>query len=404
MFLLYNKLNIINLVSKSLERRLLFMIEIKQVTTKRQLKKFIQFPVKLLNHIEAFTPYIYEDEMDNLRPKTNPAFSYCDVRLFLAYKDGKIVGRIAAILNHRTNEKYNEKRIRFNRIDMIDDFEVTKALIKAVADFGKQFGMEEIVGPLGFNDQDKEGLLIAGFEYHNMFVTFYHPPYYVEHFRKLGFVEDAIWNEYRIEIPKEVPPRLSKLANFTKRTTGVKFLEFKNKRYLKKHQRRYILEALELVDLAYADLYGYIPNNPEQLEVLVDQYIPLVDLDFVSIIVDENDKVIAMGLMIPTPVFALKKHNGKLLPFGVFSVLRALKKSDVLDMLLVAVHPDYQKTGVITLIFERSIENAIKRGIRYAETGPELVTNVDMTSLWKHMNPNQHKKRAAFIAPITLLD
>ena len=294
--------------------------------------------------------------------------------------------------------------MRFNRIDMIDDIEVTKALIRAVAEYGKAHGMNELVGPLGFNDQDKEGLLIEGFEYHNMFVTFYHPPYYVEHFRKLGFVEDAVWNEYRVYIPEAMPERLSKVAEFTRKKSNLRLLEFTNKRYLKKHQIHYVKEAIELVDETYKDLYGYIPNDPAQIDQLVGQYIDLVHIDYVHIVLDENDKVVGFGLSIPTPSFALKRSKGKLLPFGWIGVLRALKKEKVLDMLLVAIKEEYQKTGILSLIYEQSINNAIKNGIKYAETGPELVTNEAVNSMWKILDHKRHKRRAAFVAPITLLD
>lgn len=380
------------------------MIEIVEVTNKRLLRKFINFPVKLFKDVEEFTPYIFEDEMENLDPKRNHAAVYADFVLYLAYKDGEIVGRICGILNKRTNEKYNEKRMRFNRIDMIDDIEVTKALIRAVAEYGKAHGMNELVGPLGFNDQDKEGLLIEGFEYHNMFATFYHPPYYVEHFRKLGFVEDAVWNEYRVYIPEAMPERLSKVAEFTRKKSNLRLLEFTNKRYLKKHQIHYVKEAIELVDETYKDLYGYIPNDPAQIDQLVGQYIDLVHLDYVHIVLDENDKVVGFGLSIPTPSFALKRSKGKLLPFGWIGVLRALKKEKVLDMLLVAIKEEYQKTGILSLIYEQSINNAIKNGIKYAETGPELVTNEAVNSMWKILDHKRHKRRAAFVAPITLLD
>ena len=294
------------------------MIEIKEVSNKSMLKKFIDFPTKLYKNSPYFTPYLFEDEIANLEPGKNPASKYCDFKLFMAYKDGKLVGRICGIINHFSNTKYNQKRVRFNRIDMIDDIEVTKALIKAVENFGKEHGMTEINGPLGYSDQDKEGMLIKGFDQLNTFMTFYTYEYYVEHMKKLGFKKDVTWKEYKIQIPKEVDPRLRKAAKFVAKKYGFHLQNIKSKRQLSKD---IVIEVLKLTNVCYENLYGYVPIDETQMVHLAAQYIPLINLDYLCLVRDENDKLVAYGLMIPTPVRALKKHKGHLYPFGFIDFL-----------------------------------------------------------------------------------
>lgn len=373
------------------------MIEIKEVTNRRMLKQFIDFPAKLYKDCPYFTPYLYEDEIDNLVPGKNPASKYCDFKLFMAYKDGKLVGRICGILNHFSNSKYNQKRIRFNRIDMIDDIEVTKALIKAVEDFGKENGMEEINGPLGYSDQDKEGMLTKGFDQLNTFMTFYTHEYYVEHMKKLGFNVDVTWKEYKIFIPKEVDPRLKKASQFVQKKYGFHLQKIKSKRQLTKDV---IVEVLKLTNVCYAHLYGYVPIDEKQMMHLADQYIPLINLDYLSLVRDQDNKLVAYGLMIPTPVRALKKHKGHLFPIGWIDFLWDLKHAKVLDMLLVAVDPQYQSSGVMSMIFEQCIENALKNGIEHAETGPELEYNTNVQSLWKMFETENHKERVCWLKKI----
>lgn len=372
------------------------MIVVKEVKGKRMLKQFIEFPVKLYKDCPYFTPYLYMDEVNNLTPKKNPASKYCDFKLFLAYKDNKLVGRICGILNHFANEKYNQKRIRFNRIDMIDDIEVTRALINAVMEYGKEKGMSEINGPLGYSDQDKEGLLTKGFDQINMFVTFYTHEYYVRHLKELGFVVDATWNEFKIYIPNEVPKLITRMADRVREKTDFKLLEVKKKSELKP----YVKEVLRLNNLAYKDLYGYVPIDDNQIELLASQYMPMINLDYLQIVVDSNNKVIAYGLMIPSPARALKKTKGHLFPFGWIRFFKALKNAKTLDMLIVAVHPDYQNQGVHALVFEKSILNAIKNKVEYAETGPELNTNLNIQGLWRMFEHENHKERCCFIRKI----
>lgn len=372
------------------------MVEIKEVKGNRMLKKFIDFPHRLYQDCPQYTPYIYEDEIANLKPGKNPANQHCDFKLFLAYKDGKIVGRVCAILNHYSNEKYQQKRIRFNRIDFIDDFEVSSALIRAVEQFGKENGMVEINGPLGYSDQDKEGMLSKGFEYDNMFVTFYTHPYYIEHMKRLGFVVDATWKEYRVYVPEKLDERLEKFSDSILKRFHLHLVHFTKKSQLKP----YIKKVLSLTNVCYAHLYGYVPINEDQMDHLANQYVPLINLDYLPIICNEKEEVIAFGIMIPTPVYALKKCNGHLFPIGWYSFLKALKNEKILDMLLVAINPEYRNKGLSAPIFVNVIKNCIKNGVKYAETGPELETNSQVQALWKTFKTMQHKERVCFIKPI----
>ena len=372
------------------------MITIKEVKTKKDLRKFIQFPNQLYKDCPYFSPCLYMDEMNCLNPKKNPASKYCDFKLLLAYKDKKIVGRIFGIINHHANQRYNQKRVCFNRIDMIDDIEVTKALIQAVENWGKENGLVEINGPLGYSDQDKEGLLIKGFDQMNMFITMYSYPYYVDHLKQLGFVEDAFWNEYKIMIPQTVDPRITRIARHVEKKYKLKIVHLKSKREIK----NYVIEALHLVNRCYKDLYGYVQIDDNQIRHLAAQYVPLINLDYLQLVETEDHRIIGLGLMIPSPALAAKKIKGRLFPFGFIPFLSALKHSKVLEMLFVAIDPEYQNKGVNSLIIEEAIQNAIQNGIQYAETGPELEDNIAVQSLWKTFDAINHKKRCCFLKPI----
>lgn len=374
------------------------MITIREVTSKKLLKTFIDFPSKLYQHNPYFTPYIFEDEMNNLTPSKNPASDYCDFKSFLAYQNGRVVGRVTAIINRFSNEKYQEKRIRFNRIDFIEDYDVFLALMKAVSSFGRMHGMTELAGPLGYSDQDKEGLLTSGFEEMNMFVTFYTAPYYVTFFERYGFKKDATWNEYQIKVPQKIPDLLVRISQRVMERNNLHLVRVKNKRF--RTLAPYIKKIFRLMNITYDHLYGYVPVKEELMDMLAKQYIPLVNLDYIQLVCDKDENLIAFGLMIPSPVKALKKHRGHLFPFGFLSFFKELKQSRVLDMLLVAVDPQYKDSGVLSLIFVDALTNAIKNKIEFAETGPELLTNQHVQSLWKHFEHRQHKTRSAFVRAI----
>jgi hypothetical protein len=374
------------------------MVTIHVVRTRKELKKFIDFPSFLYQNNPFFTPYIFEDELNNLDPKKNPASSYCDFKLFVAKIGDKMVGRVAAIINRFSNEKYNEKRVRFNRIDFIDDEAVFNALMDAVSQYGKQHGMTQMAGPLGYSDQDKEGLLTFGFEEKNMFVTFYTAPYYVNHFQRYGFRIDATWKEYQIKVPQVMPPMLEKISKRVMERNNLHVVRIKSKKY--RYLAPYIKQIFQLMNKTYDHLYGYVPVKEDLMDMLVKQYIPLLNVDYIQLICDEKNQLVAFGLMIPSPVDALKRSRGHLFPFGFINFFRQLKHSKVLDMLLIAVEPAFKNSGVLALVFTEAIRHAIKNGIEHAETGPELEYNQHVQSLWKNFDHRHHKTRSAFVKDI----
>lgn len=316
--------------------------------------------------------------------------------MFLAYKDNKIVGRICGIISHFANKKYNQKRVRFNRIDMIDDIEVTKALIRAVEKWGTENGMTEIVGPLGYSDQDKEGLLVEGFDQVNMFATFYNYEYYMHHLEALGFVSDAVWVERRIFVPDHVDDQMFRINNMVLRKNKAKVVRLKSKRHL----RRYVEKALSLTNRAYDHLYGYVPLSEDLMKLLAKQYMPLINLKYLVLVTNDDDELLAFGLSIPSPSPALKKIKGKLFPFGFIHFLRALKHSKQLDLLLIAVKPELQNSGLVYTLFLETMHSALKDGIEFAESGPQLVENQQIQDLWRKFDHIVHKKRICYVKPI----
>ncbi len=374
------------------------MINVKEVIGRRMLGAFIDFPVKLYENNPYFTPYIFEDELNNLNLKKNPASRYCDLKLFLAYKNGKIVGRVAAIINRYSNEKYKEKRLRFNRIDFIDDPEVFRALMYALETYALANQLTELAGPLGFSDQDKEGLLTFGFEEKNMFVTLYTAAYYVQHFLDYGFVVDASWKEFQITIPDKIPEVLERVSQRVLERYKLHLVRLKSKKF--SVLSPYIKQIFTLMNKTYDHLYGYVPVEEDLFDWLAKQYIPLVNLDYIQILCDEEEKVVAFGFMIPSPVDALKRSKGHLFPFGFIDFFKELKRGKVLDMLLVAVDPEYRSSGALSLLLIDGLKNAIKNKVQYAETGPELETNQDVNLIWKHFTARHHKSRSAFVKKI----
>ena len=368
------------------------MITVKEVKTRRDLKKFIDCPVKLYKDNPYFCPTLAIDEMMNLDPKKNPAYEYCETRLFLAYRDGEIVGRIGGLINHAYNEKIGKKQIRFTRFDVIDDIEVTKALFDEVIKWAKSRDIHEMIGPIGFCDLDKQGLLVDGFEEQNLFITLYNHPYYMKHLEQLGFVKDVDWVEYQIFAPEKINERFERLAEAIKKRYGYKIINLKSKRQAKKH----IYEAFEIVNEAFSHLYGVVPLTREQMEIYVKQFTMLVNLDYLYLVTNKNDELIGFGLMAPSFAEATRKSKGKLFPLGWYRILRSIKKHDVLEMYLIAVKPEYQGLGVNALILYEGIKTALKNNVKICETGPELETNTKVQDLWKGFKTRQHRRRRCY--------
>ena len=370
------------------------MIEVREVRTKRERKIFAAFHANMYQNVPQAIPDLISDEYNNFLPAKNPAFEYCRVKQFLAYKDGKCVGRIAGIINDAANSKWGTKRIRFSRVDFIDDFEVSKALFKAVEDWGKAEGLTQIHGPIGFCDMDQEGMLVEGFDTEGMFITIYNHPYYVGHLQKLGFLKDIDWIEYLISMPQDMDLRLNELSKLVLKRYKLKLIEPGSRKEIKP----YIPKVFRLLNVCYRELYGTVELSHAQIMKYYNQFILLINPEYVKLIEDEEGELVGFGLALPSMNKAVKKSNGRLFPFGWYRVLRApYKKADVLDLYLVGVVPKMQNKGLTAILLNSMTESARKNNVKYAETGPELETNNQVQSLWKHYDARQHKRRRCWI-------
>lgn len=373
---------------------------IKKVTSKDDLMKFIQFGIDLYKGNEYFVPPLIYDERATLNRSKNPAFDHCDATYFLAYRDGEIVGRIAVIINYKSNERWNQKHARFGFVDFIDDEDVVDSLFGAAESWARSRGMEKIHGPLGFTDLDHEGMLIEGFDRMGTMATIYNYPYYQKHMERMGYVKDKDWVEFLIQIPPEVPERFSRMGEIVKKRFGltVKHLQRKQDVY------PYAREMFILINNAYKDLYGYVELSDKQIDYYVDMYIPMIRLDFVTLILRQNDnKLVGLGIGLPSMSDALRKAKGRFLPNGWYHLYKALKgngHNGVLDLLMIAVDPEYQGKGVNALMFNEFIPAANKLGMTKAESNIELEDNSKVHSMWNGLEYEQHKRRRAFIKNI----
>ena len=370
---------------------------IREVTSKKDLKKFIWFGINLYKNCEFAAPPLLMDDLLNLSKGKNPALDFCETGYFLAYKNNTIVGRIAAIINPVSNKTWDQKHARFGWIDFIDDEEVTKALFDTAVSWAKDRGMTAIHGPLGFTDFDHEGTLIEGFDKPGTLAAIYNYPYYARHIEKNGFVKDNDWKEFLITIPEEFPEKYFRIAEIVKQKYKLTALQFKSR---KEVIDNYAQKVFDLLNLSYSDLYGFTKLNEHQKNFYIKLYFSFFRTDTVSIIVDEKDDVIALGIAMPSFTKALQKAKGHLFPLGWFYMMRALKKNDMVDLYLMAVHPDYQNKGVNSIMFAELMPRFAKNGYKFAETNPELESNTRMSSQWGSFEHVNHKLRRAYIKQI----
>ena len=371
------------------------MVEIREVRTKGERRRFVNYVNILYKDVPQFIPALYGDDLTDWDPKQNPAFAYCEAKCFLAYKDGKIVGRIGAILSRLANEKWGLNRMRFTQVDFIDDYEVSAALFKAVEDFAREKGCEEVHGPLGFTDLDREGMLIEGFDRKSMFITYYNHPYYREHLERLGYDKDVDWVEFLIDIPydERTVTRLDKLAERVMRYSNLHVAQLQSRRDYKP----WVEKVFRLINEAYRELYGTVPLSEAQIRRYADKFIPLINPELACFVADDQDNLVAFGVSAPSMADALKKSNGRLFPLGWMRVLRALKVNDTLDLFLVAVTEEYRNKAVNAIILNHVLKGAQKMGIRVAETGPQLETNEKVQHQWNFFHTTQHKRRRCFV-------
>jgi GNAT superfamily N-acetyltransferase len=373
------------------------MVEIKEVRTKKDQRVFVALPSKMYKNIPQAIPDLISDEIDNFNPNKNPAYEYCRTKQFLAYQNGRCVGRIAGIINYAANNKWDKKRIRFSRVDFIDDYEVSAALFQAVEDWGRSEGLTEIHGPIGFCDMDQEGMLVEGFEEEGMFITIYNHPYYVKHMEALGYCKDTDWLEYQVTLPKEPDEKLSRLSEAVLRRNKLRLFEAKRKSEIKP----YVEKVFELCNICYEKLYGTVELTPKQIQKYYNQFIVLVNAQYVKLIFDSEDQLVGFGLAMPSLNKAVKRSNGRLFPFGWLRILNApYVKAKVLDLYLIGVLPHMQNKGLTAVLMNSMSETARRNGIEYAETGPELESNQQVQALWKHYETRQHKRRRCWIKNI----
>lgn len=374
-------------------------ITIKKAESRYDLKTFIEFHYDLYKGDPYDVPNLYSDEVNTLRKDKNAAFEFCEAEYYMAYKDGQLAGRVAAIINHRANERWKQRRVRFGWIDFIDDLDVLRALLQAVEDFGKAHGMDEIVGPLGFTDMDPEGMLTWGFDQLGTMPTIYNYPYYPELIEQAGGYEvDNKYVEYKLYVPDTVPEKYAKIAAMIQKRYGLRIKKLTRDDVFK---RGYGQRIFRLINDTYKDLYGYSELTERQIDQYVDMYFPLADLSLITLIEDHNadDKLVGVGITIPSLSHALQKcHRGKMLPMGWWHLLRAVRyhKTDIVDLLLLGVLPEYRIKGVNALMFADLIPRYQAYGFKWGETQVELEGNEGVQSQWEALNPVMHKRRKCY--------
>ena len=374
-------------------------VQIKRVETKKDLKDFIEFHYDLYKGNQYDAPNLYSDELNTLSRDKNAAFDFCEAEYYLALKEGKVVGRVAAIINNRANEKWKKKDVRFGWIDFIDDVEVTSALLKAVEDYGKEKGMTSIVGPLGFTDMDPEGMLTWGFDQLGTMATIYNYDYYPQHMEKVGgWEKDNDYVEYRLDVPETAPEKYTKIAEMVEKRYNLHARKLTKKEIF---EGGYGKKLFDLINVTYAHLYGFSELTDRQIDQYVKMYFPLADLDLITVIEDGNkdNQLVGLAITIPSLARALQKcRRGRLFPFGWWHLLRAIKfhKTEVVDLLLIGVLPEYRSKGANALVFADLIPRYVKYGFKWGETHVEMETNESVQSQWGPLDPIMHKKRRCY--------
>lgn len=379
-------------------------IEIKKVESRYDLKKFIEFHYDLYEGNPYDVPNLYSDDVNTLRKDKNAAFEFCEAEYYMAFKDGKMVGRVAAIINHRANEKWQQKRVRFGWIDFIDDMEVSAALLKAVEDYGRSKGMTEVVGPLGFTDLDPEGMLTWGFDQLGTMPTIYNYEYYPKHMEALGgFEVDNKYVEYKLYVPDTVPEKYTKIAKMIQKRYNLHIKKLTRTDIFK---NGYGQKIFRLINETYKDLYGFSELTDKQINQYVEMYLPLADLSLITLVEDWNadKKLVGVGITIPSLSRALQKcKRGRMLPMGWWHLLRAIKyhKTNIVDLLLMGVLPEYRSKGANALMFADLIPRYQAYGFEWGESQVEMETNEGVQSQWDALNPVMHKKRKCYIKKIS---
>jgi GNAT superfamily N-acetyltransferase len=367
-------------------------VTVREVRGRMDLSRFVRFPFRLYRGNRYWVPPLLLDEFNTLNPRKNPAFEHCRVRLLLAEEDGRLLGRAAAIINQKYIQKWGNKYCRFGWLDFVDDPRVSAALLGEVEAWARADGLEAVHGPMGFTDLDREGMLIEGFEELGTYSTYYNHPYYPRHLEALGYVKDVDWVEFFVSTPKQIPEKVVRVQELVLKRGGLRIVEPKLKTML-----GYVHKIFDMVNEAYSGLYGVVALTPAQVDMYVKQFFSFLNPDYARVVVDAQDQVVAFGLAIPSLSRALQRCRGRLLPFGFLHLLWALKHPRVLDMLLVAVKREYQARGLPAILMTEITRTSQQRGVRGAESNPELEDNTQVQAMWKHYDTRQHKRRRCFI-------
>ncbi|MBR3671352.1 MAG: N-acetyltransferase [Spirochaetia bacterium] len=374
-------------------------VTIKIVNTKGDLKAFVKFPLKLYKGCPFYVPGLYMDEMATLNPATNPMSKYAKSRLFLAYKDGKLVGRVAAIINEIANKNWQHQEVRFGWIDFIDDMEVSKALIEAVSNWGRKMGMTQVTGPLGFTDFDNEGCVVEGFDQISTYALRYNYEYYGKHFQALSMTKANDWLEYRIYVPDALPEKVTRIANIVRERYGL---------HIKKLTKRdvtkggYGQKLFDLVNRTYFSLYDFTVLPQDVMDKYVESYLGLLDMDYVTVIEDSQDKLVALAVAMPSIARAVQKGRGYLFPLGWWHLLKAmyLKHDKAIELMLIGVDPEYRNRGVHAMLFNQFIGNLIKGGFKYGESNAEMESNTSVQNIWNDYQKDFIRRRRVFTKEI----
>ena len=368
-------------------------VQIREVKSKSDLKKFIAFPDKLYKGNKYRVPQLHMYERAALMHEKNPAFEFCEAKYWLAYKNNKIVGRIAAILNHKSNEIWNEKYMRFGWIDFIDDIEVSGALIKTVEDWARQKGMTAVHGPLGFSDMDLEGMLVEGFNEIGTQATIYNYTYYPVHLEKSGYVKDVDWIQLKLKMPEKVPEKILRISELVQKKYNLKLLKIKKA----KDVLPYAKSIFKIINESYTNLYGFVPLTEKQITYYIEQYFSMANPKYIGLVIDANNKLVGFGLGFLSLSKAFMKAKGKLFPFGFISILKDMKKNDTIDLLLHAVKPEYFNKGVPAIFYAAMTQNCINSGVKTAITSHILESNKPSIQMFNSYETRQHLRRRIYI-------
>lgn len=353
-------------------------IVIKEVISRGDLKKFIKFPNKLFKDEPNYIPSLMMDEM-NLLTKKNPSLDYCDLKMWIAYRGKEIVGRIAAIINNRSNEIWNKKSARFGWFDFVEDYDVFLQLLNKAIEYSKSKGMTEIEGPFGFTDMDKECWVVEGFDQRQNITTLYNPEYYIEYVKRAGLEVGCMWQQYKMPASQPIPEKVGRINELILKKYNLKLLKFKSRKEVYPYAKKFF----QTYNVAFKDLYDFVPLTDKEIDNYIKQYFPFLNIDLANFVVDENDNLIAFGLSLPDLAPAYKKANGHLFPFGWYHMLKALKKFDTVDLLLNGVHPDWQKRGVHSIYYAEMNRNTQKYNVKWAYTNPQIIGN-EAVKIWEN--------------------